>query len=76
MLSRVYSNFGQIGLQTIELSALEHLKYPHRLPYNGGKGVSTFSYLFTPKYFDDFTCWLSGEQSLPFGAKLSKLKMQ
>ena len=23
------------------------------------------------KYFDDFTCWLSGERSLPFGLLVS-----
>ena len=46
ILSWMYSNFGQIGPQTSELVALEHLKIS---PFgnNGENGVSTFLGLFT-----------------------------
>ena len=38
----------------------------------GKNGVSTFSMLFSyfrtsEHYIDGFTCWFSGERSLPFG---------
>ena len=61
------SNFGQFGQPTIELTALEHLK----LPTDKEKLASLFFSGSFPekysKYDDDFTCWLSGERSLPFG---------
>ena len=61
------SNFGKIGPQTTELAAIERLKYPHRLIMGKIVSLLCLCCLLTSKYFNDLTCWLSGERSLPFG---------
>ena len=49
------------------VAALEHLKYtPHKLKM-GENGDYTCLLENNSKYFDDFTCGLSGERLLPFG---------
>ena len=52
-------NFSHIRQLTTELAALQRLKIK----------ISLLSQLLS-KYFDDFSCWLSGERSLPFGILL------
>ena len=54
------SNFGQIGPKTTELAALEHLR---NTPIDVLLVYLPENY---SKYVDNFTCWLSGERSLPF----------
>ena len=55
----MYSNFGQIGPQITVLVIMRKMVFP----------LFLVVYLLEnyPRYFDDYTCWLSGEQSLPFG---------
>ena len=56
----MYSNFGQIGPHTTELVIMVIMVFPLLLVVYSL--VEDYS-----KYFDGYTCWLSGELSLPFG---------
>ena len=58
MRARTSSNFGLIGPPTVELDALECLKKSPKA-YNGKNDASTFSWLFSIRYFSYLQAWMS-----------------
>ena len=73
----MYSNSGQIGPQKIELVALEDLTI-NPFGYNWKMMFPLFLFVYLlenySKYFDGYTCWLSGERSLPFDLLIAGYK--